>query len=348
MWKKLCALFGFGTIETALADMPDLPTHSASPPIPPPHDPIATVIGVSGSKADSKSVSAMMTLLRSQGAIPVFLANHEKRNPEEDFQRLDGVVIMGNDADIDPKKYGQQPHEKTKIETDEFRANYEEALIHLALTQKKPLFAVCGGMQRLNVMDGGTLHQHVPDVIGHSIDTQGDVPPFIPVQCIETVPGSSLATLLGNIRKLYAPAHQDLPDGVFMDNSFHHQAVDVVGSNFQASATSSDGKIIEAIEPRKNGKYAGQYVAGVQWHPEFCASEVSAKLVGNFAAHVAEYALIHPDASRHSEYSAMEESAISGISVSQKITQALLNPSSSWMEYVINRPAGAIQPGLRG
>jgi len=77
------------------------------------------VIGISGSHADSASLRAMVTQIASAGAVPVFLGNHSRRDPEADINKIDALVVMGGDSDIEPARYDQQKHNKTISETDD-------------------------------------------------------------------------------------------------------------------------------------------------------------------------------------------------------------------------------------
>lgn len=254
----------------------------------------APVVGVSGSKATSKSVIAMMTQLRSAGAEPVFIGDHASRVAggvdaavARDLARIDALVVLGNDADIDPAKYGQKPHPATKVEAPE-RAAYEEAAIQRALDMGMPLTCVCMGMQRLNVIGGGTLNQSLPETLGDNHhQQQGERAPFVPVQFVEIAPDSKLNGIEQSAG-LYTPRHSPLPPNVIMENSMHHQAVEQVRSDFRASAVSDDG-VIEAIEPKAGSRYDGQFVVGVQWHPEFGASDFGAKLASKFTQAASEF-----------------------------------------------------------
>jgi gamma-glutamyl-gamma-aminobutyrate hydrolase PuuD len=164
------------------------PPKEAPASLPPAERKNAPVVGVSGSKATSKSVIAMMTQLRSAGAEPVFIGDHASRVAggvdaavARDLARIDALVVLGNDADIDPAKYGQKAHPATKVEAPE-RAAYEEAAIQRALEMGMPLTCVCAGMQRLNVIGGGTLNQSLPDTLGNNHHQQhGEHAPFVPV-----------------------------------------------------------------------------------------------------------------------------------------------------------------------
>ena len=242
------------------------------------------VIGISGSSGQSKSVVAMMTQIRSAGAEPVFIGEHATRIAggveqavTRDLARIDGLVVLGNDDDIDPAKYGQKPHKDTHIEAPE-RAAYEELAMQRALDMGMPLVAVCAGMQRLNVLGGGTLNQSVAEKVGSTKHHQGDIAPFIPVQLVSIDPSSKLQTIAGSTTGVYTPTRGALPDNIIMENSFHHQAVDKVRDDFRVSAISSEDGVAEAIEPKTGSKYDGQFVVGVQWHPEFGASDFGAKL----------------------------------------------------------------------
>lgn len=276
------------------------------------------IIGISGSNSDSASVRAMMTQIASAGGVPMFLGNHTQRNADEDFAKIDAIVILGNNRDIDPSEYGQHTnqHPKTKSEllmpdgktpdmNGVMRRNYEFRMIDLALKHGKPLLGVCGGMQRINVACHGRLHQHVPDLVGHEEHAQEQfgIAPFIPVQAITMADNTLLSSIAGDTGSVFAPAHTPMPEGMVLENSMHHQAVSVVGAGLRPSAFSndkvklSDGRdslLIEAIEADPAGKYGKQFLLGVQWHPEFSASPLGAKIAARFTGAAQAYALEHP------------------------------------------------------
>ena len=256
------------------------------------------VIGISGLSADSRSVQAMVARVREIGGTPIVLANHAKRTATEDIYKFDALILMGNDFDTDPNDYiHRYPegdprsviHPKTKSlagnKKAAARAVYEKQILALALEQKMPIFAICGGMQLVNVMLGGTLHQHIPDLVGHdkhaSNAGQAAASTVIPVII---VPDTLLARAAKE-RSLYAPHLPPLISDESTVNAFHHQAVDWVGSDLQASAYSDaynapDGRsarLIEAIECHPNGKYKDQFLLGVQWHPEFLPDNVTSQ-----------------------------------------------------------------------
>ncbi|BBX74311.1 gamma-glutamyl-gamma-aminobutyrate hydrolase [Mycobacterium shinjukuense] len=159
------------------------------------------------------------------------------------LDRLDGLVITGG-KDVDPARYGQQPHPETD-RPGVVRDAWEFALLRGALQRGLPVLGICRGAQLLNVACGGTLHQHLPDVLGHDGHRAGNaVFSSLPVR---TVPGTRLAALIGESAEV---------------RCYHHQAIADVGDPLVVSAWDGDG-VAEALElPGEN------FVIAVQWHPE--------------------------------------------------------------------------------
>lgn len=261
------------------------------------------VIGISGGDADSASVRAMMTQIHSTGAIPIFLGNHANRDANEDIGKIDALVVMGNNADLDPASYGQQRHAKTMAETDtpegKARAEYETQLMTLAMQQKMPVLGVCGGMQRLNVLAGGTLNQSVADITGNDDhDQRGhNIAPFIPVQLVKILPNTLLSVISSDVSAVYTPTHAKEPLGAIAENSMHHQCVDKVGDGLRVCGASIENdkhgnqiSIPEAIEADPKGKFAGQFLLGLQWHPEFSASPIGKFVAERVAAEGVKFA----------------------------------------------------------
>jgi len=156
---------------------------------------------------------------------------------------LDAVVLVGG-GDVDPARYGQAPHPATSG-VDPRRDASELALLAQALAQDVPVLAICRGMQLLDVHLGGTLVQHLPDVVGG--------PRHQPAQgCFSSVdivtePGSVVAKIMGATARVRCS---------------HHQALDRLGEGLVISARSVDG-VVEAVELP-----AARFALGVQWHPE--------------------------------------------------------------------------------
>jgi putative glutamine amidotransferase len=156
---------------------------------------------------------------------------------------LDGLVITGG-RDVDPATYGQQRHPKTDEPVGD-RDAFEFALVSEAVRRGLPVLGICRGAQVLNVALGGTLHQHLPDVIGHYQHQLGNA--VFSTSSIQTVPGTRLASLIGESTDAQC---------------YHHQAIAELGKGLIASAWDRDG-VVEAVE-----MLGDSFVVAVQWHPE--------------------------------------------------------------------------------
>ena len=164
---------------------------------------------------------------------------------------LDGLLVTGG-PDIDPARYGAPRHARTQPPAT-LRDAWDLAVTSHALRLGVPLLAICRGMQVLNVCRGGTLHQHLPDLPGHS---RHDGPPNgFGLHRVRVSPESVLAGIVPE-------------EGFFDVPTHHHQAVDLLGDGLKAVAWEEDGTI-EAVEtgPSELDGFSG-FVLGVQWHPE--------------------------------------------------------------------------------
>ena len=103
------------------------------------------------------------------GAAPLLL--FAGTNPIDIVDHLDGIVLIGG-QDVDPQAYGEEPGPSTQA-PDPRRDAFESALALMATQRDLPLLAICRGHQVLNVTRGGTLHQHLPDVVGHTRHSPG-------------------------------------------------------------------------------------------------------------------------------------------------------------------------------
>jgi putative glutamine amidotransferase len=165
--------------------------------------------------------------------------------------RLDGLVLSGG-GDIDPARYGAV-RDKACGPANPARDEAELELYRGALTAGLPLLGICRGLQVINVALGGTLHQHLPDLVGH--DGHSPEVSGYGSHKVSVAPGSQLSAALGRTEAA-VPTH-------------HHQAIDRLGAGLVATAWTDDG-VIEAVEfeAAEPGSSAGAFMLAVQWHPE--------------------------------------------------------------------------------
>lgn len=190
---------------------------------------------------------AYLQAVLDAGGVPVLLPPQpsERERAAQILARLDGLILAGG-ADVNPARYGEQPHERTGAPRDD-RDEWEIALYEAACSTGLPLLAICRGMQIVNTVHSGTLIQHLPDVVGS--DRYQPAPGVFGSVDIEITEGSTLASILGN------SAH-----GIPV---YHHQAVAKVGSGLTVTARTSDGTIQALESPSARG-----FFLAVQWHPE--------------------------------------------------------------------------------
>jgi putative glutamine amidotransferase len=159
--------------------------------------------------------------------------------------RLDGVLLTGG-GDVDPGRYGAQPHPATSRVSGP-RDAAELEVLGAAAAAAKPVLGVCRGMQLLNVARGGTLRQHLGGDAGHT-----PAPGTFGSHPVRIAAGTRLAGILGA-----NGAGIDVPTA-------HHQAIDRLGDGLVATAWAEDG-VVEAVERNDAG---GPFLVAVQWHPE--------------------------------------------------------------------------------
>lgn len=161
---------------------------------------------------------------------------------------IDGLMLTGG-KDVDATLYGQEPHPENDAPRPD-RDAWEIALVLAALERDLPVLGICRGLQVLNTTLGGTLIQHLPDVIGSTrYNAGGGV--FTPNPAI-TVPGTTAAALLGDRLTV---------------QSYHHQALDEVAPGLTVSARGDDG-VIQAVDVD-----VLSFGVAVQWHPEESAAD---------------------------------------------------------------------------
>lgn len=204
---------------------------------------------------------AYVDAVRRAGGRPVLLPpGGSAAEAAETVAGLGGIVIAGG-GDIDPARYGAPRQPETGAPGTE-RDAWELAVAESALSGTVPLLAICRGMQLLNVVRGGTLHQHLPDIAGH--DGHSGVPGGFGRHRVRIAAAGALAQILGGHD---TDGHG--ADGRWLDvPTHHHQAADRLGRGLVASAWAADGTV-EAVEfaAGSPGVPAG-FAVGVQWHPE--------------------------------------------------------------------------------
>jgi putative glutamine amidotransferase len=159
--------------------------------------------------------------------------------------RLDGLILSGG-SDVDAARYGAPP-DPAAGPFYPARDSAELDLCRHALASGLPLFGICRGLQVLNVALGGTLLQHLPDVVG--TDSHSPEPGAYGSHNVTVAPQTQLAGILG-WPEAAVPTH-------------HHQAIDRLGAGLVATAWTDDG-VIEAVE----FDHAAPFMVAVQWHPE--------------------------------------------------------------------------------
>ena len=178
--------------------------------------------------------------IRRAGGIPILLT--EGDDVETLLARLDGIIIAGG-RDVDPARYGEEPHERTDNLRPE-QDTWESALIATAIERDLPLLCVCRGHQLLAIERGGRLHQHLPETPGY--EKHGATGGEWSNHAVEIDPNSRLGSILGtNV----------------IGNSGHHQGVADAGDLTIVGRT-EDG-LIEAVELP-----GASFLLSMQWHPE--------------------------------------------------------------------------------
>jgi putative glutamine amidotransferase len=207
--------------------------------------------GCAGPRGDAPRLEVALATLYPEaieraGGIPVIVPLLRPDAIAALLDRVDGLCLPGG-PDVQPSVYGAEPH--PELGPIEPRVDAVElALVRAADRRKLPILGICRGMQLLNVARGGTLHQHLPDVVGTGVEHRQPEHGSIPTHRIETASRSRLRATLGG-------------PGLEV-NSFHHQAVQTLGRGLVATAWADDGTI-EAIE-----NPGDRLVMGVQWHAE--------------------------------------------------------------------------------
>ncbi|MFY0409164.1 gamma-glutamyl-gamma-aminobutyrate hydrolase family protein [Solicola sp. PLA-1-18] len=192
------------------------------------------------------------------GGLPMLLPPADVALAEGVVARLDALVVTGG-ADVDPSRYGAEPHERTAAWRPD-RDAWELALLDAAASRGIPVLGVCRGLQVMAVHAGGTLDQHTPDVVGHDAhspgrDEYGEV-------AVSTYAGTLVAAAVGDVADV---------------RCHHHQSVDT-HPGLTVSAHADDGTVEALEDPSRD------FWVGVQWHPETERGGTGAALFGALVA----------------------------------------------------------------
>lgn len=182
-------------------------------------------------------------------------------SPDEALDRVDALMLTGG-ADIEPSRYGQEPHPASSGWVPE-RDEFELALVACAIERDLPTLCICRGLQVLNVARGGTLIQHLPDVVEHEHHCRNNGTFVGNEHDVRLEPGSLAARAVGA--------------ELTPTKSHHHQAIDVLGEDLVVSGHATCDELPEAVELPGHA-----FVLGVQWHPE---ADVSSRIIDSLVAH---------------------------------------------------------------
>lgn len=186
--------------------------------------------------------------IANAGGLPLIVPVYA--DPEraiEHIERADGIVFTGSD-DYLPGDYLEPVHPKTR-QVSPWRAAQDLHVARYVLDRTaKPAFGICGGLQLLNIADGGTLLQDIPSEVGKDQQHAGGTTHEISIK-----PGTRLFSTHGGRNTI---------------NSYHHQAIKRTGERLRVAAVSPDG-VVEAVDWRDEKRF----LHAVQWHPELLIGE---------------------------------------------------------------------------
>jgi len=205
-----------------------------------------------------------MDALEAAGAIPVMLPLTSDEESIRDLAALfDGFLFTGG-PDVEPAMYGEE-QKPTCGETCPARDVLEKLVFEAVLPLDKPILGICRGIQMLNVLLGGTLHQDIPTEVETELIHRQKAPYDQPSHEVTLVKGS--------------PIHQLLGEDVIPVNSCHHQAIKDLAPGLTVMAAAADG-VIEAVYHPEH-----RFFWAVQWHPEYSwrADNRSLEIIRAFA-----------------------------------------------------------------
>lgn len=210
----------------------------------------------------------------ASGAVPLLIPVLTPPIPPSDIlASMDGLLFTGSYSNVAPRLYGG-PAPRSGVLQDEYRDATTLPLMQAAIDAGMPCLCICRGFQELNVMLGGTLHQHLGEVSGRANHLEDKSAPledqYGPAHDVRLTEGGVLARLTGAAR--------------IKVNSLHEQGIDKLAPSLAIEAIADDGTIEAVSLPGARG-----FLLGVQWHPEWKWSEnpVSRALFAAFGDAVA-------------------------------------------------------------
>lgn len=201
--------------------------------------------------------SAYVRAVEEAGGLPLLVAPTDEPQVIASMCALtDGLVVTGGAFDIPPEAYGGVPGSHRVDPPKPLRTRFETALTEAALAANKPVLGICGGMQLINVVMGGTLLFDIASQVDGALEHEQATSPAIADHDVTIEANTKLASMFGPVIAV---------------NTTHHQAVDRLAPGLLVQGRSVDG-VIEAIA------HATRPIIGVQWHPELLGDPVSAAL----------------------------------------------------------------------
>jgi len=218
---------------------------------------------------NTRSLPPYIAALQSSGAIAVLIPLHERQDRVAKLlTSTTGVLLPGSRFDVDPERFGESRIDECGP-ADPDRTSVDELLLQDAFNLRKPVLAICQGLQTLNVWLNGTLIQDLDSVLKTPVNHSPGrgVVDAHPV----SIKKDTLLAKIADHRTSRVVEHV---------NSSHHQAIHRLGDRLRVTAISTDDQVIEAVELES----PDHFVIGVQWHPErtFAQKELSRGLFRAF------------------------------------------------------------------
>jgi putative glutamine amidotransferase len=196
----------------------------------------------------------------NHGGVPILIP-YQENLIKQYVELCDGFIFPGGDYDIHPSYYGEEVKPNINISSND-RTNFEMELMKEVLKRDIPMLGICAGQQLLNVVQSGTLYQHINDFIKTDIQHKHGYQQDINWHMVDITPNSLLSRIVGTSR--------------YMINSHHHQSIRKVGKNLIVNAVAPDG-VIEGVEHTEK-----KFCLAILWHPEYEKNKEDSKIFEHF------------------------------------------------------------------